>query len=205
LANHFVDNDLAIKLAATNLTGEARLLLGLERANTRRLPSLRRIAARKIRRERLPAEILLRVAQFCEDFEPVLEAGDEDIVQRISSPKIDPGEALLLANAVVDRSAVVLTGDKRCIKALATDPELGFARQALMGRIAILESIYLRLIDRFGIALVQERVVNGPVIDGMLEMAFRTEEIDREAHARAALESGEREIDRICPGLLRPR
>lgn len=202
---HLVDNDLIIKIAVTDLLEETCGIFGLEPANTRRLGSLRFVGPKKIAKQKLRSRISTRIIRFCDTFPSIDESVDAALVERLSSPRIDSGEALLIANAIVDREAVLATGDKRCVRALGTDPDLAFARGSLLGRVEILESIYLRLLDSLGFDAVCDRVVANPPIDGMLDLAFRTGGSDKEMHARAALRSAEDEIERLFPGLLRSR
>jgi hypothetical protein len=147
---HLVDNDLVLKLAARNLLQEICRLHGLDTANTRRLASLRFVGPKKIQKQKLPSRISSRILRFCDTYRAIEELVDATLLERLSSPKIDPGEALLLANAIASGEALVLTGDKRCVRALAADPSLAFAREALLGRVEILETIYLQLIDSLG-------------------------------------------------------
>jgi hypothetical protein len=207
--NFLVDNDIAIKLAQFDLLNETCSMFGLTPSNTLRLASLRFVGLRRLAKQRLLAEtrseISLRIVGFCAQFPPISEPPDHRVLDQLSSPGIDPGEALLLAGALSDPGAVVLTGDRRCVRALVQEPGTAAVAQLLLGRIEILESVFLRLIDRLGYGVVRDRTLGAPSTDGMLDLAFRTQEADPEAHAREALRSAEAQIETILPGLLRHR
>ncbi len=207
--SYLVDNDIAMKLAQTDLLQEACSMFGLTAANTLRLAGLRFVGPRKIEKkklaDRIGARISQRIVRFCDQYPPIEEPGDPKILEQLASPKIDAGEALLLTRAVLDPAAVLLTGDKRCIIALATDPKLMPVAKRLLARIELVETVFLRLIDRLGFDAVQKRVLSAAPVDGMLDLAFLTQEADPEAHARAALISAEAQIAELMPGLVRGR
>jgi hypothetical protein len=206
---YLIDNDIAIKLAQTDLLQEVCSMLELTASNTLRLGTLKFVCARKLEKQGLPgrikSQIIRQISDFCNQYQTISEPEDPKILNQLSSPGIDPGETLLLAQAVMNPAAVLLTGDRRCVIALATDPNLTSVAQLLVGRLEISESVFLRLIDRLGFDPVRDRVLNAPPTDGMLNLAFRTRETDPEAHAREALLSAEAQIERILPGLLRRR
>ena len=184
-------------------------MFGLTAVNTLRLAGLRFVGPRKIEKkslaDRIGTRISQRIVRFCDQYPPIEEPGDPKILEQLASPKIDAGEALLLTRAVADPAAVFLTGDKRCIIALATDPNLMPIAKQLLARVELVETVFLRLIDRLGFDAVQKRVLSAAPVDGMLDLAFLTQEADPEAHARAALISAEAQIARLMPGLVRGR
>jgi hypothetical protein len=206
---YFVDNDIGLKLAEVNLLDEVCSMFALTAANTSRLASLKFIAPKKLAKQGLlpnvRAQISKRIVRFCDLYTANEDPVDSDILNQLSSPKINPGEAMLLARTVINPDAVFLTGDKRCVIALVSEPNFLPLARRLAGRVEILESVVLRLVDRLGFDIVRDRVINAPPADRMLDIAFRTEESDVQAHATQALLSAEDEIERQFPGFLRRR
>ena len=181
---------------------DAYLALGLSPSNTGRLSALPYIAKRKLTNY---PRVLASVLRFCGDYSALSEEDDVKLLAEISnaSPKIDGGEARLFAAGVRRESAVVFTGDKRSVIAIATEPKLKLIAQKLEGRIEILETTVLRLVDLKGFEFVRGRVLRAPRVDGMLKLAFDTQEPNPEAHCRDALTSVESQIESLHSGLIR--
>ena len=47
----------------------------------------------------------------------------------------------------------------------------------LLARIELVETVFLRLIDRLGFDVVQKRVLSAAPVDGMLDLAFLTQNL----------------------------
>ena len=183
------------------LLKEACQVLGLAPRNTKRLASLPFVAKKKLKGE---PDILKTVLEFCESYKAILRGDDPKVLAQISaSPKIDDGEARLFAIAVNDENIVVLTGDKRSVLALASDPKLKAIARKLEGRIEILETIMMRLTKAMGFEIVRQQVLRVPDVDTTLALAFDTQESDREGHCRDALASEESQIEKLHSGLIR--
>jgi hypothetical protein len=202
---YLFDNDFVIKLAQLDLLESACSLIGATPSNTERLATLPYIARKKFgKKGGHNQEDLKRITDWCHRYENVSESRGTAILEEVNrSPAIDPGEAILLAEAAKDSEVVFFTGDKRCLRALGTDPSLRSIALTLRGRVQILESIILRLVDRLGIEAVQRCVLAVETVDSMLDIAFRTDEERGDIHALEALRSAENEIERVCPGLIR--
>jgi hypothetical protein len=205
---HLFDNDFVIKLAQLDLLEDACSIIGATPSNTDHLATLPYVARRKFRRKSKQSErnqeSLNRITDWCHRYKNVLESRVSEILEQANrSLAIDPGEAILLAEAVDDPEVVIFTGDKRCVRALGTEPGLRSIALALRGRVQILESIILRLIDGLGFEAVKQYVLAADSVNGMLDIAFRTDEARRDIHALEALKSAESELERGCPGLIR--
>lgn len=204
---YLFDNDIVIKLGQLHLLAQVCSALGATPSNSRHLSTLPFVARDKFRREkgnrRLLEQSLKRILDWCDQYPDLDHPCSPEILEQASrSPSVDPGEAILLAEAFGDQETVLITGDKRCLRALGTDPALGVIAQELRGRIQILESIILVLVGRVGFEITRKRIVAMPGIDQILDIAFGTGELDAEAHALEALRSTEAEIERLCPGLI---
>ena len=202
---YLFDNDFVIKLAQLDLLERACSLIGATPSNTERLATLPYIARKKFGKKRgHDQETLKRITDWCNRYGNISEPGESAILDEVNrSPAIDPGEAILLAEAVNDSEVVFFTGDKRCLRALGTDPSLRSIALTLRGRVQILESIILQLVDHLGFEAVKRCVLAVETVDRMLDIALRTDEERSDIHAFEALRSAENEIERGCPGLIR--
>jgi hypothetical protein len=205
---YLFDNDFVIKLAQLDLLEGACSLIGATPSNTERLATLPYIARKKFGKKggtvKHDQETLKRITDWCHRYENVSESRGSAILEEANRcPAIDPGEAILLAEAVNDPEVVFFTGDKRCLRALGTDPSLRSIALTLPGRVQILESIILQLVDRLGFEAVKQCVLAVDTVDSMLDIAFRTDEARGDIHALEALRSAENEIERVCPRLIR--
>ncbi len=163
-----VDSDAFCKLGITGLLGDVPSLFGLGPADCRRLPALPYM----LRRGRLPksygaetCDVLLDVVGTIAAVPPPSDAWLERLVH---IPAIDPGEALLFA-AAAESEHLVLTGDKRALRAVKDAP--GFA-EALSGRVIILEAVLLGLCDRHGAEVIRGHVAPLLGSDTMIAVCF---------------------------------
>ena len=93
------------------------------------------------------------------------------IDELIAVPNIDAGEALLLAACAEDKNTFLLTGDKRCISALASNASLAHVAERVAGRLVTLEMLLSDLIQHRFVE-TQERVRANPDVDRALTNAF---------------------------------
>jgi len=133
-------------------------------------------------------------------------AGRLDAVEPLAElqdvPDIDPGEAVLLSAAIVDRRAVIITGDKRAIRAVAQlAPRL---REKLAGRIMCLEQILLKALAIYGLEWLRDHVCISPRTErsALVIMGSRCDAPIESV--QAALSSYIGEMASLCePSLLR--
>lgn len=127
---------------------------------------------------------------------------DRDFIlaaQRV--PAIDPGEAVLLATAVVHPKACILTGDKRALAAVANAAQpLGAGR--LKGRIICLEQCILHALERIGLEALRSHLCREPVVDRVIAAAMGSTCTASEADVREGLESYIRDAMSNSRGLL---
>lgn len=163
-----VDSDAFCKLGIAGLLGDVPGLFGLGFADCRRLPALPYM----LRRGRLPK---LYGAKTCDallgavETIPAVPPPSDAWLERLAHvPAIDPGEALLFA-AAAESGHLVLTGDKRALRAVKDAP--GFA-DALLGRVVVLEAALLGLCDRHGAEVIRGRVAPLLGSDTMIAVCF---------------------------------
>lgn len=163
-----VDSDAFCKLGIAGLLGNAASLFGMDLTNCRRLPALPHMLRRGRLRNLYGATYCDGLLSTVEAVPPLPRPGDLWLDRLAHVPAIDPGEALLFASAA-ECSHLVLTGDKRALRALVTVP--GFP-EALSGRIVVLEAVLLGLCDRHGSELIRQRVEPLAASDTVIEVCF---------------------------------
>jgi hypothetical protein len=84
---------------------------------------------------------------------------------------IDPGEALVFA-AAAESGALVISGDKRALEGLKG---VGAYRNALAGRIVVLEALLMSLCEHIGQELVRERLRPLLDLDRVIRICFSSE------------------------------
>jgi len=111
------------------------------------------------------------------------------------SVEIDPGEIILLSATTRLDDYLLLTGDKRCLRAVATCPECAEIARRIQGKVVCFEQIIYRVIDRLGFEPVRAKVV--PVTHGCdtaLRAAFGSGMQATQPNVVARLESDIAEI-----------
>ncbi|XZN94361.1 MAG: hypothetical protein ACM65K_15815 [Microcoleus sp.] len=169
----FVDNDIILKLAACNLFEEALTSFNLTKADVRVLPS----ASFKFRKDNRLAKIYtmvgveraIEIVKSCVSIEQSPNAAEIEALTAIEG--IDAGEAVLFATTDTANKFYILTGDKRCLKALASS-SLKDIKYRISGRVLCFEQIILRLIETCGFAEVKAKVVPVRECDTALKVAF---------------------------------
>ena len=144
-----VDVDALVKLAHWSLLGELEGATGIPPERQATLESIRFRAARRDRklfRDAAVADYLaVALSQFGAAWGP-----DAEVVTRLQGiAGLDAGETTLIAMLCSNPKAVLVTGDKRAIRALAA-PGLEDIVERVAGRIACLEQVVLSALDRLG-------------------------------------------------------
>jgi hypothetical protein len=163
-----VDSDMFCKLGLGNLLDDALVVLGVQMNDCARLPALPHM----LRRGSLPRTY---GSDACANLIPLadslkaISAPNATWLDRVASAQaIDPGEAQIFATAAQD-SLIVLTGDKRALRALKNIS--GYA-DALAGRIVVLEAILMALGDRLGYIEVRRKLGTVVTNDNTLKVCF---------------------------------
>src|SRR5262249_49843687 len=150
-----VDTDAFCKLGVGGLLDDAVRVLGASLSECGRLPALPHMLARgRLRRVYGPAacDTLIPVAYAI----PVAPQGSDawlDKLARIDA--IDPGEAQLFAAAAESGDLVVVSDDKRALRALKD--VAGFAA-AMTARIVVLDAVLIAICDDLGTDEVRRRL-----------------------------------------------
>jgi hypothetical protein len=163
------DTDAFCKLAIAGLLSDAiRRVFGAELRHCGRLPALpymlRKGALRRKYGEKACDELIPLANSM-----PVLSTPDITVLEKlIPIAEIDPGEAQLFA-AAANANLVLLTGDKRSLRALAKVEEV---TDFLSGRIAVVEAILLALHDEIGQDQMRKCMVPLSQVDQVVKICF---------------------------------
>jgi hypothetical protein len=178
-----IDTDAFCKLAPGGLLSAAPDLFGVVLADCARLPALPQMLRRGTLRRRLGEPLCERLIPQGErlDRAPDPPAYWLDLLRK--SPGIDPGEAHLLG-LVAEHGDVLITGDKRALRAASAIPEL-VARVAR--KIAVLEAVVIALCHRLGDEAVRAAVAEVVPHDAMLAVCFSPGEREPREAVRAYL------------------
>lgn len=193
------DNDILFKLAHCDLLPLLPDFLGVDAKEIYILPScifkLRRVL-------KADAPVLARIESFCASATTVTEdAVDSETLTTLIDTGADPGEALLAATVSRIPDALLVTGDKRAIRALNKLPD-GRLRDALARRIVCFESLVMGMMKTYGFDRLQPHFCAGVKCDALLNMAFgpgRSEE-----HALGCLRSYLADLETTSGWALKP-
>jgi hypothetical protein len=197
----FFDNDVLLKLSAFGLLDEAIAALFVNPENLYVLSTAQHVF-RKNRKvsAKYNESIRDRAIEFVKTCNRVIpeESPEFTVLGRI----LDVGEATLIAATRDVPSFVLMTGDKRCLKALVANSEISEAHKRLQGRVICLEQVLLLLIRRSGFDWVKARVVPMRDYDTALKACFGSGELAIEENVVAALEGYIEALRQAAPGLL---
>ena len=204
----FVDNDILIKLAALDLFDDAFRVLGLKCSEIQVLPTAKyRLYVAKNQEKgirRWGAEIHGRIVVLLSQVGEAPESPDPDDEQVLTDIiGVDPGEAILFSAASRLPDSWIVTGDKRSIAALASEPKCKAVVQKLAGRVICLEQVVRDTIDDLGFASVLPRLTTGVHQDRTLGFVFSSGILTQEKDARDGLKSYIENLRKDSAGMLR--
>lgn len=165
-----VDTDAFRKLAASGLLHAAVNLLGANPNECGRLPALPHMLKRGQLRSANGSAGCDQMIPIALSMPIVLQADDIWLDKLTQVQAIDIGEAQLFAVGA-ETGALVMTGDKRALRALKNIADFP---DALAGRIVALEAILIALCDRLGPENVRQRVQVLAPSDRMVQSCFST-------------------------------
>jgi hypothetical protein len=156
---------LARRAWTIKVLGVAKYVLG--RAITKR----KNIADRESATHRL-AYLLSRVALIePSDEELLLAAGFEETAQSLGV-ELDGGESQLLAVLIRRSAGLLLTGDKRAIRAIEPVLETSGGREQVTRRVACLEQLVMSLVGSHGAEAIHRCVCREAAVDKSLSSCF---------------------------------
>ena len=163
-----LDTDAFCKLAAGGLLDDAIAHLGGDMATCGRLAALPHMLRRGKLRRTLGAETCDAILAVAEALPVIGQPTSKWLDGLAHIDSIDPGEAQIFAFAA-ETSAVVLSGDKRALRALKAVQGLP---QLISGRIVVMEAILIGLCERLGVDEIRRRVQPIVAWDKMIQICF---------------------------------
>jgi hypothetical protein len=175
-----------VKLAACGFLSWLPELLGVDKEEIR-IQYLASLKARVTRSsKRLEDEVHRNhVEEFCRAYQVIDAAGDIDRQEWLLQAGMDPGEAILFAEAEAT-GGIVVTGDKR---ALAEYAKRSTAAQRAKLKVVCWEQLLLRVHRLKGYETLKRGGCEGMGRDGLLRLAFSSGLLTPEAHAMEAIRS----------------
>jgi hypothetical protein len=201
---YFLDNDVIRKLITYKMLDEALDCLEIDRSDIRVLESARFVFGSKKMQEKYSEEILLSAIEFVKSC-ATISAQDNDeyrLLEKQAKKDIDRGEATLIAATFKESASLLATGDKRCLKALASIECLDFIHKELQGRVICLEQIIWKLIRMQGFDWVLERVVLNLDCDSTLRAAFGSSSNSQQETVLQTLDIYIKDLQTTSLGLL---
>ncbi|MEG5057407.1 hypothetical protein QUB60_17870 [Microcoleus sp. A2-C5] len=170
----FADNDIILKLAACNLFDEALTSFDLTKADVRVLPTaIFKFKKNSTKLAKIYTEVGIQrgieIVSNCVSIEQALHSAEFGALNDLEG--IDAGEALLFATTKTVNDFYILTGDKKCLRALASS-NLTEIKQRHSRRVFCFEQVILRVIKTCGFEEVREKIVPVRECDTALKAAF---------------------------------
>jgi len=171
-----IDTDAFCKLAVSDLLREAVRVLGVELTECGRLAALPHMLRRGRLRRRYGEEACESMLQMAGQLPSLPQPTAEWLDPLAAVQAIDPGEALILA-AAAESGAMIVSGDKRALEGLK---DLEAHRDALAGRIVVLEALLLKLCRDLGTNTVRLRVRPLEGLDRVVRVCFSSQGLEPE-------------------------
>jgi hypothetical protein len=201
----FLDNDVIIKLTTCGLLSEALECLEIDRSNVRVLSSARFVFKGPKMRKKHSEQVLASAVEFVESCItiPPQDSDEYLLLEQQIKNDIDAGEATLIAATAQESAFLIVTGDKRCLKALAAAEELNLIQKRLQGHVICLEQIICKLIDERGFDWVLAKVLPALDCDKALKTAFGSGSKSQCENVLQTLNSYVEELQNISGGILK--
>lgn len=196
-----IDVDALVKLAHWGLLGELQGATGVPPERQATVESIRFRAARrdgKLFRDPTVADALAAaLVHFGAAWNP-----DTDVVTRLQGVAgLDAGEVTLIAMLCSDPHALLVTGDKRALRAL-TAPGLEDLVERIAGRILCLEQVLLSTLDRMGAGALAAAIEPHRELDSAVRCAVPLASHAVELEVRTGLGSYINDLRAQAPLLL---
>lgn len=201
------DNDIILKLAWCDLFSEFLAVFEVSPGDVRILNTARHVLTSARIRKRVNDEGHSRLIAFLSIASDIdVEPDAEDVAALTEQPKIDLGEAVLFSICPMLTDTILVTGDKRSLRALqdASSTEAACARlcERLAGRVFCFEQIIERILTRFGFEAIRDRLIRGRECDQGLAFWLGSGLDANEASFREGLASYLNEVRQTSGSLL---
>ena len=196
---YFSDVDVVIKLAACGFLPLLPELLGVseEEIQIQYLASLKARVTRSSKK--LENEVhRSQLEEFCEAHRVIDAAADIARQELLLQGGMDPGEAILFAEAEAT-GGIVVTGDKRALDEYARNST---ATERAKLKVVCWEQLLLRVYHLRGYEALKRGGCEGMGHDGVLRLAFSSGLLTSEAHAMEAIRSFFKDVKKRHRDLL---
>lgn len=175
-----IDNDAFVRFAGSGHFEKILAGVGVELAQCRYNAPFPFVYRRSIRPS-LPPTLADRIDPWIDRMRPLELAPSAGIEQQlIDAPDIDVGEAVLIGVLAEHETTLLTTNDRRALRALSSLPELAEIRQAVAGRVIVMEPIIDHLVRKHGIEAIAPGFAELALIDARLSIIFSANNL---AHA----------------------
>ena len=170
-----VDNDAILKLAAFDLLNASCNLFRVEPSAVVVLPSAKYYFRQK--RDKLTEKYTFagvdRAIAFVENASPITQTTNPDDADMLSGIEfLDAGELQLFAHTRDIPESILMTGDKRCLRALANSSKARPVYTRMSHRIVCLEVLVQSLIVTIGFDAVRASIVPAMKCDTAIRACF---------------------------------
>lgn len=177
-----MDNDVILKASCYDVVDEVvAILAGGSRAIhvlgvgrfvlERAIAKKKNISDRGRARDRL-ARLLGSVTAIEPDGDELVLAAEFEQAAQTHGLALDGGESQLLAVLIKRSAALLLTGDKRAIRAIEPLVTASGHGDQVAGRVACLEQVVVALISRHGAEAIRARICGERAVDTSLSICF---------------------------------
>ena len=174
----FVDNDILLKLVASNLFDEAISSLDINFSDVRILFTASKVFSKNSKIKSQYSDIArnkaVKIAKKCATISIISISQDNlsafEFLQK--SNNIDPGESLLVTATLSESSFFLKTGDKKFLKAMKNNSDLHKFYQQIKGKVICLEQIIDLLIRMEGFEKVLNKILPVLECDQSLKACF---------------------------------
>lgn len=169
------DTDIIVKLCACDLMDAALECLGADMSEVRILDEARSLVRHN--HEMLAAEYgpeaLKRIKRFLKQCETVKSGPIKDQQRLGALMQVDAGEATLFNSTSNYDEFMVITGDKRSLRALGAASGIDDIKDRLSARVYCLEQVVFEVIHTFGMDMVRPRLAAISGVDSSLAFIFQ--------------------------------
>ena len=198
---YFLDNDIILKLSAFNLLDAAIAALKISPENLRVLDTAQHVFKRNRKVSQKYSEVTReRAIDFVKSCQTVKPVDSPEFI--VLGQMLDVGEATLVAATREVSPFIFMTGDKRCLRDLATKAELTEVAERLRGRVICLEQVILLLIRQQGFEIIKQYILPMLDCDTSLKACFGSGEKAIERNVIEALEGYITDLEKSSIGLL---
>jgi hypothetical protein len=169
---YFLDNDVILKLTTYRMLDEALDCLEIDRSNIRVLNSARFVFEKhKKVRENYLETVRESAINFVSQHTEIAAQNSEEHKLLLAQNGIDLGEATLITATIQESASFLVSGDKKCLNALAAK-DLYLIHKKMQGRAICLEQIICKSIEIQGFDWVMDRILPNLACDATLKAAF---------------------------------